>query len=75
MLKVIVNGKEHKVPAAPMTYRAAVQLANNGRFNENTVYTVTYSRADHDKSGILSGSQTVRVKKGMIINVAVTSGS
>lgn len=74
---IIVNAREKKLSDREVSYQQIVELAFGSYVdNENTVYTVTYSKGeDHKKEGSLIKGQTVKIKDGMIFNVTRTDKS
>lgn len=78
MVKIVVEGTEHEWPKAEIGYAEVVTLEFPD-FPEHPErsYSVKYSRGQGDKpAGILSpGSESVKVKDGMIFNVSPSGQS
>lgn len=74
---IVVNGRQKEVSAKELSFVDVVRLAfEDAVFNETTVYTVTYKRGHGSKpEGTLVEGDTVKVKEGMIFNVARTDKS
>jgi Multiubiquitin len=71
---IIVNGREKKVPKEELSFDEIVALANLPS-DPNTIFTVTYRRAQGNKEGTLVEGETVKVKEGTIFNVTPTNKS
>jgi len=71
---IIVNGREKKVPKEEISFAEVVELANLPS-DPNTIFTVTYRRAEGNKEGTLVEGETVKVKEGTILNVTPTNKS
>jgi hypothetical protein len=71
-ITIVVNGQLKTVAARDVSWEEAVDLAYPGqREDEDLTFVVTYSDAEHGKSGILEKGGTVPVKKeGTSFNVA-----
>jgi endonuclease YncB( thermonuclease family) len=70
-VKVIINGTEHVLEGATLSYEVAVGISG---LSGADLYTVTYVRADGSKaSGFLTKGESVQVKEGTIVNVSDTS--
>lgn len=73
---IIVNAREKKWEDKEISYRQVVELAYGSYSeNENTVYTVTFSKGVDPKEGSLVKGQITKVKDGMIFNVTRTDKS
>lgn len=74
---IVVNGRQKEVTAKELSFVDVVRLAfEDAVFNDTTVYTVTYKRGHGNKpEGTLVEGDTVKVKEGMIFNVARTDKS
>lgn len=74
---IVVNAREKKLGEKEVSYQQIVELAFGSYIdNENTVYTVTYSKGDDSKKeGSLTKGQIVKIKDGMIFNVTRTDKS
>jgi hypothetical protein len=74
---IVVNGRQKEVIAPELSFADVVRLAfEDAVFNDTTVYTVTYKRGHGNKpEGTLVEGDTVKVKDGMIFNVARTDKS
>ena len=74
---IVVNGRQKEVTAPELSFADIVRLAfEDAVFNDTTVYTVTYKRGHGNKpEGTLVEGDTVKVKDGMIFNVARTDKS
>lgn len=74
---IVVNGRAREVAAKELTFEEIVRLAfPDAVFNEVTVYTVTFKRGQGEKpEGTLVQGESVKVKEGMLINVARTDKS
>jgi hypothetical protein len=75
--EVIVNGRTRQVSGKELTFVQVVNLAfDDAVFNDVTVYTITYKRGEGDKpEGTLVEGETVKIKKGMVLNVKRTDKS
>jgi len=74
---IIVNGREHEVQKAKLTFEEIVSLGL-GECNSasNIAYTVSYSKGEDKKpKGIMARSDSVMIKDGMIFNVTRTDKS
>lgn len=73
--EIIVNGRLVKTFEKKLSFEEIVRLALN-EYNptETTVYTVTYSKNEHDK-GMLTVGDEIAVRKGLVFNVTKTSRS
>lgn len=61
---IVVNGQKKTVPNHKVSWDEVVDLAFPGeRGDENFTFVVTYSDAQHSKSGILEQGGTVEVEK------------
>lgn len=74
---IIVNGRPKEVTAEELSFVEVVRLAfDDAVFNETTIYTVTFKRGQGNKpEGTLVEGESVKVKEGMIFNVARTDKS
>lgn len=73
---IIVNGREKIVTDKKITFSQVVELAFGVSANNNTVYTVTYSKGHGNKpDGIMVDGDIVKVKERMIFNVTATDKS
>jgi len=74
---IIVNGRPKEVTAKELSFVEVVRLAfDDAVFNETTIYTVTFKRGHGNKpEGTLVEGESVKVKEGMIFNVARTDKS
>ena len=74
---IIVNGRPKEVTAKELSFMEVVRLAfDDAVFNETTIYTVTFKRGHGNKpEGTLVEGESVKVKEGMIFNVARTDKS
>lgn len=77
LLTIIVNGRERQVTDKELTYEDVVRLAyDNPPTGPNVQITVTFRRGHGEKpEGSLIEGARVRVKEGMIFNVAHTDKS
>lgn len=73
-ITIIVNGRPRKVTQETLSFADIVALAFSP-VPSNALFTVTYSRGEHDQRGSLQPGQTVKVKDGMILNVTETGQS
>lgn len=75
--KIIVNGREKVVTKKELSFAEVVALAfDNPPQGENIVITITYRRGEGNKpEGSLVEGETVKIKDGMIFNVAATDKS
>lgn len=72
---IIVNGREYTVATKRVSFDQIVALSGLPD-GQNTVFTVTYRRAEgHKPEGTLVAGQTVEVKDGTIFNVTATNKS
>jgi hypothetical protein len=74
---IIVNAREKKWDEKEISYEQVIILAfGSYSSDENTVYTVTYSKGEqpHHEGSLVKGG-SVKVKEGMIFNVTQTNKS
>jgi ribosomal protein S4 len=71
-ITIVVNGQKKTVPSRTVSWDEVVDLAYPGeRGDENFTFVVTYSDAQHSKSGILEKGGSVEAKEeGTSFNVA-----
>lgn len=75
MVTIVVEGTEHEWPKEEISYEEVVKL-EVANYNPSVTYTVKYRRGHSNKpEGILAPGATVKVKDGMIFNVAETGQS
>lgn len=74
---IIVNGRSKDVAAKDLSFEEIVRLAfDDAVFNDVTIYTITFKRGHGDRSaGTLVEGESIKVKEGMIFNVARTDKS
>lgn len=74
---IVVNGRQKATAAKELSFDDVVRLAfDDAVFNEVTIYTITFKRGHGDKpEGTLVEGELVKVKEGMIFNVARTDKS
>jgi hypothetical protein len=72
---IIVNAQKKTVENRVVTYEQAVQLAFPNGQQGSDMYTVTYRKAEDNKSGTLVPGGTVTVKNGTIFDVTPTNKS
>lgn len=74
---IIVNGRPKQVAAKELGFEEVVRLAfDDAVFNDVTIYTITFKRGHSDKQeGTLVEGESVKIKEGMIFNVARTDKS
>lgn len=74
---IYVNTRPKVVHERELTFDQVVDLAYNPRpTGENIVFTITYRRGpDHQKEGNLYEGESVKIKEGMIFDVAHTDKS
>lgn len=74
---IVVNGRQKSVAGKEITYEQVIALAfDPPPSGENVCVTVTYRRGEGNKpEGTLVSGQSVKLKEGMIFNVAVTDKS
>lgn len=74
---IVVNGREHSVRKADITFDEVVALAfETPPTGPNVMITITYRRGHGDKpEGTLEAGGAVKVKDGMIFNVTATDKS
>lgn len=77
IVTIIVNGKDKDVNKDNIEYNEVVILAFGSYVDDDrTIYTITYSRGHSDREkGTLVKGKSVKVKEGMIFNVARTDRS
>ena len=77
LTKIIVNGRQKETAAKELSFQDVVRLAfDDAVFNDVTIYTITFKRGHGDKpEGTLVEGETIKVKEGMIFNVARTDKS
>ena len=73
--EIIVNGRRIETFEKKLSFEEIVRLALN-EYNptETTVYTVTYSKNEHEK-GMLTVGDEIPVRKGLVFNVTKTTRS
>lgn len=76
-ITIIINGRPRSVTAKELTFAEVVRLAfEDAVFNDATIYTVTFKRGGGNKpEGTLVEGESVKIKDGMIFNVARTDKS
>lgn len=74
---IIVNGRAKVVTKKELSFAEVVALAfDNPPQGENIVFTITYRRGEGNKpEGSFVEGETVKIKDGMIFNVAATDKS
>lgn len=74
---VIVNGRQKETAAKELSFQDVARLAfDDAVFNDVTIYTITFKRGHGNKpEGTLVEGESVKVKEGMIFNVARTDKS
>ncbi|MGH7913590.1 MAG: multiubiquitin domain-containing protein [Candidatus Binataceae bacterium] len=73
---IVVNGRQRTVDEKEITFDEAVKLAfDNPPTGENVVFSVTYRRAEGNKSGTLEEGGKIKVKEGMVFDVTATDKS
>ena len=74
---IVINGREHTVRDAELTFRQVVALAyDDPPAGEFICFTITYRHAGGRKSqGTLIEGESVKVQDGTVINVTVTDKS
>lgn len=72
---IVINGREIEVLEKKLTFEEIVRMAlGSYNPNESTIYTVSFSKNEHDK-GLLVAGDIISVRKGLIFNVTQTSRS
>ena len=72
---IIVNGQKKTVKTRRVSFEQAVKLAFDP-VPPNSIFTVTYFNAAHDKEGSLKAGQKVRIKhEGTVFSVTETGQS
>lgn len=76
-ISIVVNGREKIVTDKELSFAQLVALAfDTPPTGENIVFTITYRRGQGEKpEGSLVEGETVKIKKGMILNVTATDKS
>ena len=76
-ISIIVNGREKTVSTKELSFQDVVDLAfEDPPTGEFICFTITFTRGDGNKpEGTLVKGDTLKVKKGMIINVTSTDKS
>ncbi len=74
---IIVNGRQKLTMTKELSFEDVVRLAfDDAVFNDVTIYTITFKRGHGEKpEGTLVEGESVKVKDGMIFNVARTDKS
>lgn len=73
---IVVNGRQRTVDEKEITFDEVVKLAfDSPPSGDNVVYSITYRRAEGNKSGTLEEGGSVKVKEGMIFDVTPTDKS
>ncbi len=77
LIEIVINGTLVEVEDRDLTFDEITLLAfPNFERTENTIFTVAYSRGQGNKpEGTLVAGETLKLKKGMILNVAHTDKS
>lgn len=76
LVTIIVNTREVQVEKDEISFDEVVALAFNPvPTGPNVMFTITYHRAEGNKSGDLRPGETVKVKEGMVFNVTQTNRS
>lgn len=72
---IIINGRSIETFEKKLSFEQIVRLAFNEYIpSDATVYTVTYSKNEHDK-GMLTEGDVITVRKELVFNVTKTSRS
>lgn len=75
-VEIIVNGRSFPVDKDDITFEEVVALAfDPPPTGDNICLTVTYRRAQGNKSGTLLPGESVKTKAGMIFDVTATDKS
>jgi hypothetical protein len=73
---IVVNGRRRTVDENQISFDEVVELAfDNPPSGDNVVFSVTYRRAEGNKSGTLEEGGEIKVKEGMIFDVSATDKS
>jgi len=74
---IIINGREFEVEKKKISFEEVVRFSfGEYNSNENTAYTVSYSKGEDKKpKGQIVAGDNVMVKEGMIFNVSRTNKS
>lgn len=74
---IIVNGRPKEVTAKELSFAEIVHIAfDDAVFNDVTIYTITFKRGHGDKpEGTLVEGVSIKIKEGMLFNVARTDKS
>lgn len=76
-ITIVVNAEPHQVPKKDeLTFDEVVTFAfPDFPHNPNQTFSVTYTRGDKPKEGILAPGTSVKAKDGMVFRVNRTSQS
>jgi hypothetical protein len=73
---IVVNGRQRTVAKKEITFDEVVRLAfDNPPSGDNVAFSVTYRRAEGNRSGTLEDCSEIKVKEGMIFDVTATDKS
>jgi hypothetical protein len=76
VVTIIVNGREKEVDEKKISFEEIIEIAfGQVEQNPNVVYTVKYSLGKNEDKGSLVEGETIKVKKGMVINATKTDKS
>lgn len=71
---IVVNGRLFRTTSRELSYQTVVAFAfDRVPGFEASVYTVTYVKAEGERSGSLTPEQSVRIAEGTSFSVTVTS--
>lgn len=74
LVSIVINTREFQVEKDDIAFEEVVGLAFPTR-DPNQMFSVTYHRAEGNKSGELLAGKTVKVKDGMVFDVTPTTRS
>jgi hypothetical protein len=77
LITIVVNGRKKETAVRALNFEEVVRLAfEDAVFNDVTIYTITFKRGHGDRpEGTLVEGEAVKLKEGMIFNVARTDKS
>jgi len=73
LIKIDVNGTEHEISAAPLSYARVLELADK-REGATVVYSGLW-HGDSHRSGTLWSGKSITVEDGMRFTVVVTDNA
>lgn len=73
---IVVNGSSYVVMDGEISYEKLLQLCGHPAVGQDMVVTITFERGEHSHAeGFLSVGDSIKIKSGMVFNVATTNKS